>query len=90
MYWDGLVIADVVSTAIYEIGCFFGAIIALLIGERIGRRWCIIAGCIILSIGAALQCSAYSIPHLIVGRIVAGVGNGLNTSTIRTLSWDMR
>ncbi|OJI80931.1 hypothetical protein ASPTUDRAFT_77731 [Aspergillus tubingensis CBS 134.48] len=69
-------------TAIYEIGCFFGAIIALLIGERIGRRWCIIAGCIILSIGAALQCSAYSIPHLIVGRIVAGVGNGLNTSTI--------
>ncbi|RDH17177.1 MFS sugar transporter [Aspergillus niger ATCC 13496] len=69
-------------TAIYEIGCFFGAIIALLIGERIGRRMCIIAGCIILSIGAALQCSAYSIPHLIVGRIVAGVGNGLNTSTI--------
>ncbi|OJJ67268.1 hypothetical protein ASPBRDRAFT_59251 [Aspergillus brasiliensis CBS 101740] len=69
-------------TAIYEIGCFFGAIIALLIGERIGRRMCIIAGCIILSIGAALQCSAFTIPHLIVGRIVAGVGNGLNTSTI--------
>jgi MFS family permease len=41
------------------------------------------AGCVVLSIGAALQASAYSIPHLIVGRIVAGVGNGLNTSTIR-------
>ncbi|PYH90156.1 hypothetical protein BO71DRAFT_487349 [Aspergillus ellipticus CBS 707.79] len=41
--------------AIYEIGCFFGAIIALLVGERIGRRMCIIAGCIVLSIGAALQ-----------------------------------
>lgn len=41
------------------------------------------AGCVVLSIGAALQCSAYSIPHLIVGRIIAGVGNGLNTSTIR-------
>ncbi|OKP15195.1 Sugar transporter STL1 [Penicillium subrubescens] len=40
------------------------------------------AGCVILSIGAALQCSAFSIPHLIVGRIIAGVGNGLNTSTI--------
>ncbi|PWY87140.1 MFS sugar transporter [Aspergillus sclerotioniger CBS 115572] len=69
-------------TAIYEIGCFVGAIIALLVGERIGRRMCIIAGCIVLAIGAALQCSAYTIPHLIVGRIVAGIGNGLNTSTI--------
>ncbi|KAJ5923430.1 hypothetical protein N7454_008675 [Penicillium verhagenii] len=68
--------------AIYEIGCFLGAIISLLVGERLGRRKCILAGCVILSIGAALQCSAYGIPQLIVGRIVAGVGNGLNTSTI--------
>ncbi|KAJ5128951.1 hypothetical protein N7448_002661 [Penicillium atrosanguineum] len=68
--------------AIYEIGCFLGAIISLFVGERLGRRKCIMAGCVILSIGAALQCSAYSIPHLIVGRIIAGVGNGLNTSTI--------
>lgn len=49
----------------------------------LGRRKCIMAGCVILSIGAALQCSAYGIPQLIVGRIIAGVGNGLNTSTIR-------
>ncbi|KAJ5389743.1 uncharacterized protein N7496_000811 [Penicillium cataractarum] len=68
--------------AIYEIGCFLGAIMSLFIGERLGRRKCIMAGCVILSIGAALQCSAYSIPHLIVGRIIAGIGNGLNTSTI--------
>ena len=41
------------------------------------------AGCIILSIGAILQATAFGIPQMIVGRIVAGVGNGLNTSTIR-------
>ena len=46
---------------------------------------CIMAGCVILSIGAALQATAYTIPHMIVGRIVAGIGNGLNTSTIRKL-----
>lgn len=40
-------------------------------------------GCAILSIGGALQASASTIPHLIVGRIVAGLGNGINTSTIR-------
>ncbi|PLB54776.1 sugar transporter, partial [Aspergillus steynii IBT 23096] len=68
--------------AIYEIGCFVGALIALFAGERLGRRACIMLGCIVLSIGAALQASAYSIPHMIVGRIVAGIGNGLNTSTI--------
>ncbi|KAB8069887.1 hypothetical protein BDV29DRAFT_198360 [Aspergillus leporis] len=68
--------------AIYEIGCFLGAILALVWGEKFGRRMCIMAGCVILTIGAALQCSAYSIPHMIVGRIVAGIGNGLNTSTI--------
>ncbi|KAL4795177.1 hypothetical protein BDV19DRAFT_399024 [Aspergillus venezuelensis] len=68
--------------AIYEIGCFFGAIASLLVGERLGRRWCIMAGSLILSIGAVLQATAYGIPQMIVGRIVAGVGNGLNTSTI--------
>ncbi|KAK4033252.1 general substrate transporter [Parachaetomium inaequale] len=68
--------------AIYEIGCFFGAIIALLIGEKIGRRKTIMLGCVILCLGGALQACAYGIPHMIVGRIVAGLGNGLNTSTI--------
>lgn len=43
-------------------------------------------GCVVLAIGAALQCTAYGIPQLIVGRIVAGIGNGLNTSTIRKSS----
>ncbi|KAK1501046.1 hypothetical protein CABS01_09781 [Colletotrichum abscissum] len=68
--------------AIYEIGCFFGAIFCLLVGERLGRRKCIMLGCVVLSIGAALQASAFGIPQMIVGRIVAGLGNGMNTSTI--------
>lgn len=68
--------------AIYEIGCFFGAIFAFLFGERLGRRWSIMAGCIVLTIGAAIQTSAYGVPQLIVGRIVAGIGNGCNTASI--------
>ncbi|KAK2044670.1 general substrate transporter [Colletotrichum somersetense] len=68
--------------AIYEIGCFFGAIFCLLAGERLGRRKCIMIGCVVLSIGAALQAAAFGIPQMIVGRIVAGLGNGMNTSTI--------
>ncbi|KAK8113419.1 hypothetical protein PG984_013945 [Apiospora sp. TS-2023a] len=68
--------------AIYEIGCFFGSLLALLVGERIGRKKTIMLGCLVLCVGGALQASAYTIAHLIVGRIVAGLGNGLNTSTI--------
>lgn len=69
--------------AIYEIGCFFGSIFCLLFGEKLGRRNCIWLGCFVLSIGAALQAASYGIPQMIVGRIVAGLGNGINTSTIR-------
>lgn len=35
-------------------------------------------------IGAILQCSAFSLAQLIVARVVTGVGNGLNTSTVPT------
>jgi MFS family permease len=72
--------------AIYEIGCFFGAILAFIFGERLGRRVSILWGCAILSVGAVIQCTAYGIPQLIVGRIVAGLGNGVNTATIRKCS----
>lgn len=72
--------------AIYEIGCFFGAIFCFIFGEYLGRRKTIMLGCVILSIGAALQAASYGIPQLIVGRIVAGLGNGMNTSTIRQSS----
>lgn len=68
--------------AIYEIGCFFGAIATMFVGEKLGRRRCIMIGCVVLAIGGALQASAFGIPQLIVGRIVAGLGNGMNTSTI--------
>ncbi|KAI6899016.1 general substrate transporter [Hortaea werneckii] len=68
--------------AIYEIGCFFGAGFTLFAGEKLGRRWMIMLGSVILAIGAVLQAAAYGIPQLIVGRIVAGLGNGMNTATI--------
>ncbi len=34
-----------------------------------------------MSIGALLQITTYSVAQIIVGRIVAGIGNGLNTAT---------
>ncbi|KAI7185706.1 general substrate transporter [Hortaea werneckii] len=70
-----------ITTAIYNIGCFLGAIGAAIYGDKWGRKLTIIIGTTIMAIGAALQTTSYSLPQMIVGRIVAGVGNGLNTST---------
>ncbi|KAG9832362.1 general substrate transporter, partial [Aureobasidium melanogenum] len=68
-------------TAIYDIGCFFGAIAAVMIGDPLGRKNSILVGTTIMSVGALLQCTAFGVPQMIVGRIVAGIGNGINTST---------
>jgi sugar porter (SP) family MFS transporter len=35
-------------------------------------------------VGATLQCTAFGLPHFIVGRLITGIGNGLNTSTVPT------
>jgi MFS family permease len=68
--------------AIYEIGCLFGSIFTFFMGETLGRRRTIMLGCSILIVGATLQTTAYGIPQMIVGRIVTGLGNGINTSTV--------
>lgn len=55
-------------TAIYDVGCFFGAILAFVIGEPLGRKKSILVGTTIMSIGAILQITAYGVPQMIVGR----------------------
>jgi MFS family permease len=73
-----------ITVASYNVGCFFGAIITIFIGDILGRRKMIFLGSCIMVIGAALQTSAFSLPHLIMGRIITGFGNGMNTSTVPT------
>jgi MFS family permease len=68
-------------TAIYDIGCFFGAILVCVIGDPLGRKNCVLLGTTIMSIGAIIQIASFNVPEMIVGRIVAGIGNGINTST---------
>ncbi|KZT20815.1 general substrate transporter [Neolentinus lepideus HHB14362 ss-1] len=68
--------------AIYEIGCLLGALSNLWLGDRLGRRRTIVIGGVIMIIGAILQASSYSYAQMVVARIVTGLGNGLNTSTV--------
>ncbi|KAL0938431.1 sugar transporter stl1 [Colletotrichum truncatum] len=73
-----------IAVASYNLGCFIGAIITIFIGNPLGRKRMIILGTAVMVIGAALQASAFSLEHFIIGRIITGLGNGGNTSTVPT------
>lgn len=47
-------------------------------GDKLGRRNSIMLGMLVLSIGAILQFMSYGLAQMIVGRVVTGLGNGLN------------
>lgn len=59
-------------TAIYDVGCFFGAVFAFTIGERIGRKNAILLGTTVMAVGAILQTTSFSLAQMFVGRIILG------------------
>ncbi|EAA31803.2 putative sugar transporter [Neurospora crassa] len=73
-----------ISVASYNLGCFIGAIITIFIGNPWGRKKIILLGTSIMIVGAILQASATTLGHFIIGRIITGIGNGGNTSTVPT------
>lgn len=60
-------------TAIYDIGCFLGALLAFSVGERLGRKNSILLGTTIMSVGAILQTSSFSLAQMFVGRTILGL-----------------
>lgn len=73
-------------TASYELGCFFGALFALFFGEKLGRRTMILIGAIIFIVGVVVSVTPFRpywpLGQFVVGRVITGLGNGMNTATI--------
>lgn len=73
-------------TSCYELGCFFGALLAMYLGHRLGRKLLIIFGCSIIIIGTFISIFPFkghwALGHFVVARVVTGFGNGFNTATI--------
>lgn len=42
----------------------------------LGRKMSIIVGSVIMIVGATIQCASFSLPQLIVSRLITGFGNG--------------
>ncbi|OJJ55387.1 hypothetical protein ASPSYDRAFT_183410 [Aspergillus sydowii CBS 593.65] len=68
--------------ALFNIGCLGGCLIAAIWGNRLGRKRTITLGCVTMIIGGVIQASTFGAGQLIAGRIISGIGNGLNTSTV--------
>lgn len=72
-------------TAIYDIGCALGAVMAFLVGDKVGRKKSIVYANIIVIIGAAIQTASFSYAQMCVARIIAGVGVGFSTVAVPIL-----
>ncbi|KAL2223044.1 putative MFS sugar transporter [Thermoascus aurantiacus ATCC 26904] len=68
-------------TSVYNLGCFVGAMSTVWTGDFFGRPRQILVGSTIIAIGAIIQTASYSVPQMMVGRVVAGLGTGMNTAT---------
>jgi hypothetical protein len=68
--------------AAMPLGAVGGALILSPCNEWTGRRWSIIISCILYTIGAALEAGAINYPMIIAGRVILGMGVGLEGGTV--------
>lgn len=65
----------------YTLGCFFGALSCIFLGDKLGRKKTMTLGAAVQTIGVILQITSFSLGQLIVGRLVTGLGYGALSAT---------
>ncbi|KAH7305018.1 sugar transporter STL1 [Stachybotrys elegans] len=83
-YCHGDANTQAAGVAIYQIGCFLGAVVILFWGEAWGRRSSTFWGSLIMIIGGVMQAASFEYGLFVSGRVIGGIGNGMVTSTIPT------
>lgn len=75
--WEKSLIVSILS-----VGTFTGALVAGWLADAIGRRLTIIGpGCCVFIAGVIIQLAAATIPGLVVGRLISGLGVGFVSSS---------
>lgn len=67
-------------SALYDVGAVFGSILAAITAERLGQKYALISGCILLIIGCVLMGAAIERIMMMFGRVFTGLGIGYITS----------
>jgi sugar porter (SP) family MFS transporter len=70
--------------ALLELGALIGSIVCIFYGDKLGRRATVWVGMACMLVGGILQTSAFHIAQLAVGRIISGIGLGLQVATVPT------
>lgn len=68
--------------AVLELGAFIGSILCIMYGDKMGRRGTVWIGMGFMVVGGILQTSAYHIVQLGIGRVISGIGLGLQVATV--------
>lgn len=71
-----------ITVSSYCLGALFGCILNFFIGDILGRRRMIWLAMGLIIVGATLQTSAFTLVHLIIGRVITGLGTGIDSSTV--------
>ncbi|KAI5778312.1 general substrate transporter [Geopyxis carbonaria] len=73
-----------IMLASLQLGALAGALACLDVGDRWGRRMTVFVGMAFMIVGGALQASAWSLAQMVIGRVLSGIGLGLQVATIPT------
>lgn len=73
----------------YTLAACVCSLFVSIVGMPLGRRNILLLGNLCVIIGASLQASAWSVPHIIVGRIICGFGIGFISCTVPTYMAEM-
>ena len=68
--------------SIYSLGCLFGAIVAFLMADSLGRKGSVGFGSWVVLIGTILQTSTTGKTQMIVSRFISGIGIGMITVNV--------
>ncbi|KNG48354.1 sugar transporter stl1 [Stemphylium lycopersici] len=83
----GYVIPMIASS--YTLAATVCSLFVSVVGMPLGRRNIILLGNLCVIVGASLQASAWSVPHMIVGRLICGFGIGFISCTVPTYMAEM-
>ncbi|KAJ5778110.1 hypothetical protein N7520_001356 [Penicillium odoratum] len=66
----------------YTLAAAFMACVVMFVGMPLGRRNCIIIGNVFITIGGAIQAASFSVPQIIVARVLSGFGIAFITCNV--------
>ncbi|KAK8091258.1 sugar transporter [Apiospora phragmitis] len=69
-------------TASMSAGSFVGAVASGWLADGLGRRGALMIAACVWMVGAAVQCSAQNVAHLVAGRVVSGLAIGVTSSQV--------